>query len=187
MARPQKIDDQLLHQKLTDVFREVGYEAASLARLSAATGLERASLYHRFPGGKQDMAREVLRGAAAWLGEHVLGPLAAEGPPENRIRGMIRAFDDFYAGGRRACLLNVLSAPGAEPGLADQIEEMFETLIVALAAVLIEAGTDQATARRRAERAVAGLQGSLVLARGLRTPAPFRNFLDNLEHDLLLG
>ncbi len=42
--------------RLAAAFRRDGYDGASIARLSAATGLGKASLYHYFPGGKQDMA-----------------------------------------------------------------------------------------------------------------------------------
>ena len=46
-----KVTDNQLLDKLTEVFRLYGYEGASLSRISKVTGLQRASLYHRFPGG----------------------------------------------------------------------------------------------------------------------------------------
>ena len=54
-------------QKLVMVFRQHGYEGATLSKISEATGLGRASLYHHFPGGKQEMARAVLESVAAWF------------------------------------------------------------------------------------------------------------------------
>ena len=44
---------------LTEVFRTHGYEGASLALISRHTGLGKGSLYHFFPGGKEEMAAEV--------------------------------------------------------------------------------------------------------------------------------
>ncbi|HKX35432.1 MAG TPA: TetR/AcrR family transcriptional regulator, partial [Rhizorhapis sp.] len=38
---------------LGEVFREHGFEGASLAIISARTGLGKGSLYHFFPGGKE--------------------------------------------------------------------------------------------------------------------------------------
>jgi len=61
MARRATIEDDDLICKLTDVFRNVGYDGASLAVLADATGLKKASLYHRFPGGKEQMAEEVFK------------------------------------------------------------------------------------------------------------------------------
>ena len=45
---------------LGEVFREHGFEGASLAAITARTGLGKGSLYHFFPGGKEEMAAAVL-------------------------------------------------------------------------------------------------------------------------------
>jgi AcrR family transcriptional regulator len=42
------------------VVRREGYDGASLAELSKATGLGKSSLYHHFPDGKNDMVAAVL-------------------------------------------------------------------------------------------------------------------------------
>ena len=55
-----KITDGQLTEALTRVFQTYGYDGATLSRISDATGLQRASLYHRFPGGKEEMAKFVL-------------------------------------------------------------------------------------------------------------------------------
>ena len=47
-------------QALIDVFRRCGYDGATLSSISEATGLGRASLYHHFPGGKQEMAAVAI-------------------------------------------------------------------------------------------------------------------------------
>ena len=65
MSRTSAIDDGELIARLSGVFRDVGYEGATLSALAAATGLQKASLYHRYPGGKQQMADEVLAAALA--------------------------------------------------------------------------------------------------------------------------
>lgn len=186
MARPVKIEDSVLLERLSDVFREVGYEGASLAALSEAAGLQKASLYHRFPGGKEQMAGEVMTGAEAWLTEHILTPLKSSGAPAARIQAMIRGLNVFYAGGRQACLLNMMSSPRDDRGpFARLIKNAFNAWIDALTAVVMAAAFDEATARFRAERAVVILQGSLVLSRGIGTTRPFRNCLANLERELL--
>ena len=45
---------------LAEVFREHGFEGASLSLISERTGLGKGSLYHFFPGGKEEMAAAVL-------------------------------------------------------------------------------------------------------------------------------
>lgn len=47
--------------RLFIVFRDHGYEGASLADLSRATKLGKSSLYHHFPRGKEQMAEAVDR------------------------------------------------------------------------------------------------------------------------------
>jgi TetR/AcrR family transcriptional regulator, lmrAB and yxaGH operons repressor len=186
VARPATIDDEALMARLSCVFRDSGYNGASLSSLSEAAGLRRASLYHRFPGGKEQMANEVLAAAEAWLGEHVLTPLRGTGEPAARIAAMRRALHAFYSGGKQSCLLNLLSAPFDEDGpFAAPIKRILTAWRRSLVGVLRDAGFEQDEARRRAERAIALVQGSLVLSRGLRTTRPFERCLASLEHELL--
>lgn len=185
MGRKASIAEDELMDRLSDVFREVGYEGATLAILSQATGLKKASLYHRFPEGKEQMAREVLAHAGAWLKEHILVPLADGGSPRDRIDKMIEKLDAFYSGGKQACLLNMLSSARIHEGpFTRQISQIFEAWVGALSAVLIDAGLDEEIARARAERAVVLLQGSLVFSRGIGTTRPFRSFLQTLPDEL---
>ncbi len=186
MARPSTIDEDTLIARLARVFSDTGFEGATLSQLSAATGLQRASLYHRFPGGKTQMAEEVLQAAADWMGEHVIGPLRSDLPPADRIAAITGPLETFYDGGRKACLLNMLSSPRIETGpFSAQIAAMLAELIAALTETARAAGADPATARLRAERAVMLLQGSLVLARGTGSTEPFRRFLATLAEELL--
>ncbi|MDJ0554926.1 MAG: TetR/AcrR family transcriptional regulator [Microcoleaceae cyanobacterium MO_207.B10] len=74
--------------QLIQVFRQYGYEGTTLARLSKATGLGKASLYNYFPGGKQEMAATVLEYGNNLFQTTILKPLQADSPPEERIQTM---------------------------------------------------------------------------------------------------
>lgn len=185
MARPQIIDDDALIERLSHTFRAVGYEGASLTRLAQAAGMQKASLYHRFPGGKQQMAEEVLSSAGVWYGKHVFEPLARDGPPVERVAAVVDALNSFYDRGRQACLLNLLSQPpGEDSPFAEPIRTMLSALIDAFAGLSSEAGCSASDAKERATRVVAMLHGSLVLARGLDSSAPFQAFTASLAHEL---
>ena len=185
MARPQMIDDDALLERLSHTFRAVGYEGASLARLAQAAGMQKPSLYHRFPGGKQQMAAEVLSSARDWYVEHVFDPVAGGGSPAERVAVVVRALDTFYDRGKQACLLNLLSQPpGEDSPFANPIRTMFSALIDAFAGLARDAGCDANDAKRRATRVVALLHGSLVLARGLDSSAPFHAFTTSLAREL---
>ena len=58
-------------ERLMRVVRRHGYDGASLAELSKATGLGKSSLYHYFPDGKDDMVRAVLEHLESQLRETV--------------------------------------------------------------------------------------------------------------------
>ena len=60
---------------LGEVFRAHGYEGASLTLITDATGLGKGSLYHLFPGGKEQMAAEVLADIDAWFEFNIYAPL----------------------------------------------------------------------------------------------------------------
>ena len=62
--RPQKVQDIEIMTSLVKTFRSRGYEGSSLAELAKSTGLKKASLYHRFPKGKEEMAIAVLNHTA---------------------------------------------------------------------------------------------------------------------------
>jgi AcrR family transcriptional regulator len=172
-------------ERLVAVFRDQGYNGASLSEISEATGLGKSSLYHHFPGGKEEMGREVLAHVDAWLTTHALEPLRGSGSPQQRIGRMIAALDECYAGGRRACVLGNMVIDGARDRFQRQLARSFGQWIDALRDVLVEAGLPRDMARERAEDAVVRIEGSLVLAGGLGKPSPFRRVLRNLPDDLL--
>ncbi len=170
---------------LFGVFQQYGYEGATLARLSKATGLGKASLYHHFPKGKEEMAIAVLNHVSHWLAENILALLRGSGEPIDRIRAMSKKVDQLYNHGEQACLLAMLSIGESHHLFHAQIQQALNTWIEALAQVLIEAGLDPDQARIRAEDAVLQIQGALVLARGLQDTAPFQRVLQRLPDDLL--
>ena len=188
MPRPQSVSEEDLLSRLGRVFRDVGYEGASLAALSEASGLQKASLYHRFPGGKREMAEEVLSAALDWFAEHIIAHLVADGPPALRLAEVTRNLDSFYAGGRQACLLNMLASPRIETGpFSPAIKSAMEMLTDGFARLSRDAGRPPRAARDSAVRALMLVQGSLVLSRGLGSVEPFRHALKALPGELLAG
>lgn len=188
MARPQSVDDDDLISRLSGVFRDVGYKGASLGLLADSTGLQKASLYHRFPGGKQQMAEEVITAAVSWYEVNIFAPLRGDGTPRERLAAVGQRLAEFYADGRKACLLNMLAAPPEADGpFAAAIRGAFAAIIDAFRDLASEAGHDAPEAGRRASRAVMLLHGSLVLSRGLGSCEPFHAFVASLPGELIEG
>ncbi len=181
-----KVEVEGLMDRLTEVFRTVGYDGATLSKLSEATGLQRASLYHRFPGGKQEMAEAVLARAGEWFRKNILETLSGPGTPKQRLEGMVHKLDAFYGRGRSSCLLDTLSFGDGRSLFESHIKQSFAAWVNALARVIIEArGCSMTVARPVAEDAVIRIQGALVLCRGVGNTKAFQRIIRSLPESLI--
>jgi AcrR family transcriptional regulator len=181
--RPVKVGDRQVFARLADTFREKGYQGASYADLTAATGLVKASLYHRFPGGKEEMVDAILSQVDREFSTYVLRPAWQEGPPDKRARQMARRLKGFYGAGRRWCLLDTLTLASTKRTLRHARRSM-EFWIESFTRVGQEAGLSAALARRRAEDAVSAIEGGLILSRATKNRRPFLRALATLPSRL---
>lgn len=166
---------------LAEVFREHGYEGASLALIGKATGLGKGSLYHFFPGGKAEMAAAVLAEIDAWFEREVFAPLDRTTAPADGITAMFGSVDAYFRSGRRVCLVGAFALGDARDRFARQVQSYFSRWVETLATALARDGHDMATARGLAEQTVAGIQGAIVLARALDDPGHFTRALGRLR------
>ena len=176
--------DEVL-DRLLETFRERGFEGTSLADLSEATGLVKASLYHHFPGGKAEMAVQVLAHLDGLLAEQLYRPLRESTPPAKKLSAMIDAIDAFYDGGRKACLLERLSASVDRSSFRRPLKRAFGAWIDAVEAVCREAGLPPAVARARAEDFVVRVEGALIVCAGTGDLKVFERTLGSLRKSLL--
>ena len=170
---------------LGEVFRAHGYEGASLALISEATGLGKGSLYHFFPGGKKQMAQEVLAEIDSWFEANIFAPLRDPDDPRAALEAMLDGVDAYFRCGHRVCLVGVIALGHARAEFAAQVNDYFADWQEALAAALRRAGLAPAAARRRADDAVLSIQGALVLARARDDAKIFTRALAELKTRLL--
>ena len=109
MMTDRSVAKDALLPALTETFRRHGYDGASLATLACATGLQKASLYHHFPGGKQAMAEAVLDAVAAEFEAKIFAPLGGADPLPLRWTAMVRALGTKFEGGASPALFAVLA------------------------------------------------------------------------------
>lgn len=166
---------------LGEVFREHGYEGASLAAITARTGLGKGSLYHFFPGGKEEMAAAVLAEIDAWFEREVFAPLRRPNDPAGAVAAMFGAVDSYFRSGRRICLVGAFALGDARDRFADAVRSYFAAWCDALTAALRRTGRKPAAARALAEDVVTGIQGALVLARAVEDHAVFARALARLR------
>lgn len=166
---------------LLATFRQHGYDGASLAELSAATGLGKASLYHHFPGGKSEMAARVIAHLEENLERDLFAPLRAKASPQKKLDAMLDTITMFYDGGRKACLLERLCASVDRKTFRRPLAHIFTLWIKALECLGQEAGLSTQTARIRAEDFVIRIEGALVLAAGMGSTKVFERTMNNLR------
>jgi AcrR family transcriptional regulator len=150
---------------VAEVFREHGYEGASLARIGQATGLGKGSLNNFFPGGKEEMAAAVLAHIAAWFEENVFAPLRDEQHPAVGIGRMLDATDLYFQSGGRVCLVGAFALDDSRNRFVDEIKSYFGDWVAHLAGALERAGHEKPEAHQLAEETVAAIQGALTLSR----------------------
>ncbi|MEZ5839282.1 MAG: TetR/AcrR family transcriptional regulator [Hyphomicrobiales bacterium] len=173
--------DQLIAQ-LGEVFREHGFDGASMAAITAATGLGKGSLYHAFPGGKDEMATAVLADIERWFQDEVFGPLGnPELAPALALGRMLDACETYFEGGGRVCLVGAFALGETRDRFHGAVSSYFGNWRDALSSALGRAGLAEADAIALAEEAISRIQGSLVLARALGDPACFRRELARLR------
>lgn len=159
-----------LLEHLGQVFRERGYEGATLTHLSAATGLGKASLYHHFPGGKAEMAEVLMRDAIAEAERRSFSALRGNDAPEARLQRFVDGFGDYLTHSGGQCLLGVLALGSARAVHGEELAAQFRDWHAALARTLEEAGHKPKRAARGASRILDLLYGSQVVGALLDDP-----------------
>ncbi|HEY2101122.1 MAG TPA: helix-turn-helix domain-containing protein [Pseudonocardia sp.] len=184
MPRPQSVHDDELLARLAEVFRMAGFEGASLGALAEAAQLRRASLYHRFPQGKAQMAEAVLDRVEV-LFDDVLEPMRTEADVTAGVTETARRIGGFYGGGLLPCVLDTLTLAGTPDAVRARAAGVARVWIDAMAAAAVRAGRPEESARASAEDAFVHIEGGLVFGRLFGDPAAFRRALADLPRLLL--
>lgn len=175
-----KVSEDEVLTRIAEVFRLYGYEGASIRLLSQATGLERASLYHRFPGGKEEMALAIIDSACAWLARNIFEDLRGGDPPEEKVPRVAAKLRDYYRRGTAWCVLDSMTLGGGSEAIREKIGAAYRAWLAAFEQVAEDAGAPPLAARLRAQQALVEIEGSLVVARVTGESEAFLRAIDNL-------
>lgn len=168
---------------LAEIFRELGYEGTTLSRITDRTGIGKGSLYHFFPGGKEEMAGAVLADVDGWFERAIYEPLRRD-DAEQEIDAMWANVNDYFRSGSRICLIGAFALDETRQRFSPVIRDYFVRWIEALSLALVRAGYAEDAALAAAEEAVSGIQGALVLSRALDDKDMFKRTLDRLADRL---
>jgi AcrR family transcriptional regulator len=168
---------------LGEIFRRYGFEGASIARVTEHTKLGKGSLYHFFPGGKDEMAEAVLSHIGDWFEAEVFRPLE-EDPPTEAITRMFASVESYFRSGRRICLVGAFALEETRDRFAEAVSGYFGRWLTALSGALRRGGMSAVDADRLARDTVAGIQGAIVLARALNDEVHFTAVLETLKRTM---
>lgn len=170
---------------LAEIFRTYGFEGTSLARITERTGLGKGSIYHFFPGGKEEMAAAVLAEIDNWFRRNVFEPLRCSDDPAAGIALMFREVRAYFAEGRKVCLVGLFALGNERDRFSTQVNGYFGEWADALRQALIRTGLDDDAAVELAEETLVVIQGGLVLSRAWDEPQTFIRALDRLQRKVL--
>jgi AcrR family transcriptional regulator len=155
-----------------ELFRRYGYTGTGLKQIVASANAPFGSVYHHFPGGKQELGIEVVRRSGRMYGEIVASVVLAAPDPVAGVRdafvgaaAVLRETDYIDACPIATVALEVASSN--EP-LREATATVFEEWVEGISAWFAVFGIESDTARQLALQFVAALEGAFVLSRAAK-------------------
>jgi AcrR family transcriptional regulator len=163
----------------TELFQRQGLAGTGIKQILAAAHAPFSSLYHHYPGGKDELAAEVVLTSGA--GYQRLVELVWDAAPD-AVESVRSVFEgaaavleetDYVEGCPIATV--ALEVASTNETLRLATAEVFEAWTLAATSRLIAAGCDPARARRTALVIIALLEGAFVLCQATRSVEPMRS------------
>jgi AcrR family transcriptional regulator len=157
------------------LLRERGAAAVTIDAVLAHSGAPRGSVYHHFPGGRDQLLLTAGHSAAAYI-TNLIDEAAASNDPI----ALIERFVDFwkrslisteYSAGCPVVSLAV-NARDDLPEAAELVRDTFAAWHRHLTAVLTHAGRSQDAAASLATMAICAIEGAILLCRAQCSPEP---------------
>lgn len=168
MSAPPKHRDKIIRAAAL-LFRRVGYSTAGMNDIVTLSGAPKGSVYHYFPGGKEQVAQEALVYAGG-LVTQTLSELAVQA---DSAADMIQLYADMLSHWmaksdyQDGCPVTttLLETANSIPALATVGRQIFEKWQVIFASKLVSNGMSQERASSLAVLAISAVEGALILSR----------------------
>jgi AcrR family transcriptional regulator len=150
------------------LLRERGVGGVTVDAVLAHSGAPRGSVYHHFPGGRDELLLCALAQGGAFVSER-LERAVAEGDAGRAVESFVRFWkralsdSDFRAG----CPVVAMAVDSRLdiPGAAEIVRAVFDRWRTALTTLFVADGYRRARAERLATMSVAAIEGAIVLCR----------------------
>jgi AcrR family transcriptional regulator len=164
------------------LIRERGARATSLDAVLEHSGAPRGSVYHHFPGGREQLLRE----ATDYAGDYVARRLERESA-DDPLAAIESLFDEYREGllasdFRAGCPVVAVAVESGEeaPDLRDHVVGAFERWREILARGFAAAGIDGDRSDELALLVISAFEGGLILSKAYGDVAP----LDNVRREI---
>ena len=171
-------------QAASELFGQRGYHATAFSDVIEESGAPRGSIYFHFPGGKHELAREVIAQAGDEIEETVAGAASQAADPAALIRALAEIMVQRFEGSdyRHGCSIATMVLE-----LAPYDEELtleFDKVFSRWRDAMVDRFEGWGVPRRRgvvlADLVMSGLEGALVVSRAARSSEPFWRTVDAL-------
>lgn len=159
-----------------DLFRRRGYAGTSLLEIVDHCNVSRGSIYFHFPGGKEQLAVEVLAHYDERLGDLIDAAAEDAAGPGDVVEAIAARFADTLeeSGYELGCpaVPTALEAAPQSPELMEACRRTFNRWQDRLQSHFERLGVDASQVEALAELTMSALEGALILARLENSPAP---------------
>jgi AcrR family transcriptional regulator len=163
-------------ERSAELFRRQGFAGTGVKQIVAEASAPFGSLYHFFPGGKEQLGEEVIRSSGAIYGQLIDAFYEPGEDPVAATRNFFAAAaasvrESGYADACPIATVALEVSSTSEP-MRQACAEVFDGWIDGAARRLSECGLSRKRSRALAIELIAALEGAFVLARALRSTEP---------------
>jgi AcrR family transcriptional regulator len=163
-------------QSSAELFRRQGFVGTGVKQIVAEASAPFGSLYHFFPGGKEQLGEEVIRFSGAIYGQLLDAFYLPGADPVAATRAFFAGAAETlrYTDYADACPIATvaLEVSSTNEPMRKACADVFNSWIDAATGRLVEYGLPRERSRALAISLIAMLEGAFVLARALRDTEP---------------
>ena len=158
------------------LFRAQGYSGTGLKQLAKEADAPWSSMYHFFPGGKQQLGAEIVRHAADHYAALIAKAFAAYPEPADAVAAVFKAEAKILSESqfRNGCPVAAVTLDVASTveELRESCAEAFDLWIDTIARGLGTTGLPPKDARTLASYVLSSLEGAILLSRAEKSVGP---------------
>ena len=151
-----------------------GFHGTGLNQIVAEAAAPKGSMYHYFPGGKEQLVTEAITATGHYVTGKISSADTARGVAEALVDRVIALLERSEFADGCPIAATTLDIGPASAAVADACAGVFQEWEQVLTARLVAEGAPADAAADAATLVVASIEGALVLSRARRDAAPLR-------------